>query len=142
MTHQGAGAADGTVRGLNARGRGPLLEKMGLEWLEASPERVVARIPVEGNAQPYGLLHGGASAALAESIASAGAWLADPSQVALGIEIKVNHLRPVRSGWVTGVGTPLHRGANIQVWEVRLTDDEGRLTAFATCTVAIRGPEE
>jgi uncharacterized protein (TIGR00369 family) len=125
------------LEGFNSN-RGPLLEKMELEWLEASPERVVARIPVQSNAQPFGVLHGGASGVLAESIASVGAWLADTSRIALGVEMKVNHLRPARSGWITGTGLPLMSGKNLTVWEIRIHDDEGELTAFSTCTVALR----
>jgi 1,4-dihydroxy-2-naphthoyl-CoA hydrolase len=128
------------IRGLNTSGRGPLLEKMGLEWVEATPERVVARCPVEGNTQPFGLLHGGASAVLAESICSAGAWLADTTKIALGVEIKVNHLKPASAGWITGVGVPLVAGKSLHVWEIRIHDDDGELTAFSTCTVAIRDP--
>ncbi len=125
---------------LNATGRGPLLEKMGVEWLEAGPERVVARCPIEGNTQPFGFLHGGVSAVLAESISSLGAWLADTTKVALGVEIKVNHLKPARLGWITGTGVPLMSGRSLQVWEVRIHDDEGALTAFSTCTVTMRDP--
>lgn len=125
---------------LNSTGSDSLMSKLGLEWIEASGERVVARIPVEGNTQPYGLFHGGASAALAETLASVGAWLVDTTKVTMGIEIKVNHLRAAAAGWVTGTGTPLHVGKSIQVWEVRLTDDEDRLTAFSTVTIAVREP--
>lgn len=125
---------------LNETGRGALMEKMGLEWLQAEPHRVVARMPVEGNTQPLGLLHGGASGVLAESIASLGAWLADTSKVALGVELKVNHIRPGKAGFITGIGTPLHTGSSLAVWEVRMMDDEDRLTAFSTCTVAFREP--
>lgn len=121
--------------------RGPLLEKMQLEWLEATPERVVARIPIEGNCQPFGILHGGASAVLVESIASVGAWLTQNDRVPLGVELKVNHLRPVRSGWVTGTGVPLMPGRNLSVWEIRIRDDIGQLTAFGICTVALREPD-
>lgn len=123
---------------MKAAGSGPLMDKLGIEWLEASPERVAARIPVDGNTQPFGLFHGGASAALAETLASVGAWLANPEKVTMGIEIKVNHIRSATGGWVTGVGIPLHAGRTIQVWEIRLTDDEGNLTAFSTCTIAVR----
>jgi len=119
---------------------GALMDRMGIEWLEASGERVVARVPVEGNTQPYGLFHGGSSAALAETLASVGSWLVDTSKITMGIEIKVNHLRPVTQGWVTGVGTPLRIGSSVQVWEIRMTDDQGRLTAFSTCTIAVREP--
>jgi 1,4-dihydroxy-2-naphthoyl-CoA hydrolase len=134
---QEAEEAQSRLDGFNAN-RGPLLEKMGLEWLEAGPQRVVARIPVESNSQPFGILHGGASAVLAESIASVGAWLADTSRSALGVELKVNHLRPASSGWITGTGTPLYTGRSLTVWEIRMHDDAGLLTAFSTCTVALR----
>lgn len=116
------------------------MEKMGMELLETSEERVVARIPVEGNTQTIGLLHGGASAALAETVASIGAWINNPGKVTLGVDIKVNHLRPAKEGWVTGVGTPLYSGRSLSVWEIRLTDDSGTMTAFATCTIALREP--
>lgn len=129
----------GTLAGYNSL-RGPLLERMELQWLEAGPERVVGRIPVEINAQPAGILHGGASGVLAESIASLGAWLADTGRQAVGVELKVNHLRPARSGWITGTGVPLMSGRNLAVWEVRIHDDQDVLTAFATCTVALRDP--
>jgi uncharacterized protein (TIGR00369 family) len=128
------------IEALNAEARGPLLEKLGLEWLEAGPERVVARCPVEGNTQPFGFLHGGASAVLAESIGSLGAWLADTSKIAMGVEVNVNHLKPASSGWITGTGIPLLAGRNLHVWEIRIHDDGGTLTAFSTCTVTIREP--
>lgn len=120
------------------RGAGALMDKMGMEIQDATPERVVARIPVEGNTQSIGLLHGGASAALAETIASVGAWLKNPDKITLGVDIKVNHLRPAGEGWVTGVGTPLQSGKTLSVWEIRISDDSGVLTAFATCTIALR----
>lgn len=116
------------------------MAKMGMELMEKSPERVVARIPVEGNTQSIGLLHGGASACLAETVASIGAWTSNPGKVTLGVDIKVNHLRPARQGWVTGTGTPLYSGRTLSVWEIRLSDDSGALTAFATCTIALRDP--
>lgn len=129
-----------TIEGYNAK-RGPLLDKMQLEWLEATAERVVGRMPIETNAQPWGILHGGASGVLAESIASFGAWLADTSRVAVGVELKVNHLRPAKSGWITGTGLPLMTGRNLSVWEIRIHDDDGVMTAFSTCTVALRDPD-
>lgn len=121
---------------------GALMDKLGLEWIEVSPERVAARIPVEGNTQPLGLLHGGASAALAETLASVGSFVRGEGRIALGVEIKVNHLRPALSGWVTGVALPLHAGRTIQVWEIRMSDDDGRPIAFATCTIAMRDRPE
>lgn len=114
------------------------MERMGLEWIEASGTRVVARVPVEGNTQPFGLFHGGASASLAETLASVGAWLVDTSKYTAGIEIKVNHIKAASQGHVTGTGTPLHVGKSIQVWEVHLTDDDGSLTAYSTVTIAVR----
>lgn len=128
------------VAAMRAAGSGALMTKMGMEWIEASPERVVARLPVEGNTQPFGLFHGGASAALAETLASVGAWVVDTSKITMGIEIKVNHIRPARAGHVTGTGVPLFVGKSVQVWEVRMTDDEGNLTAFSTVTIAVREP--
>lgn len=127
-----------TPEELNEKGRGPLLEKLGLEWVEASPKRIVARMPVSGNSQPWGMLHGGTSGVMVESIASLGGWLADRSKRALGVELKVNHLKPASSGWVTGVGRPLHSGSTLAVWAVEISDEEGRMTAFGTCTVALR----
>jgi len=120
------------------RGAGALMDKMGMEIQEATVDRVVARIPVEGNTQSIGLLHGGASAALAETIASVGAWLKNPEKITLGVDIKVNHLRPAGEGWITGVGVPLQSGKTLSVWEIRISDDAGMLTAFATCTIALR----
>ncbi len=123
---------------LNEKGRGPLMERMGIEWVEAAPDRIVARMPVSGNTQPWGMLHGGASAVMVESIASLGGWLADQTKLALGVELKVNHLRPASAGWVTAVGKPLHSGSTLAVWAVEISDEEGRMTAFGTCTVVLR----
>jgi len=119
---------------------GALFGKLGGEFLEATAERCVARIPVEGNTQPLGYLHGGATAALAETVASVGAWVASGGQPTFGIEIKINHMRSLRSGWITATALPLHVGRSTQVWEVRVHDDDGRLIAFSTCTLATRAP--
>jgi len=120
---------------------GALAAKMGIEWVEVDPKRVVARMPVEGNTQPFGLLHGGASGVLAETLASIGGWLNAPDRLVLGLELKVNHLRPAREGWLTGTGVPIHLGRTTQLWEMRITDEAGRLVAFSTCTLAIRAPD-
>lgn len=117
---------------------GSLGEKLGIELLEVTAERVVGRMPVAGNTQPFGHLHGGATAVLAETLASVGGFTASGGRLTLGIEIKVNHLRAVSAGWVTGTAVPLHVGRTTQVWEMRIRDEEGRLTAFSTCTLAIR----
>lgn len=121
-------------------GPGPFMEKLGFEWVEVGRDRLVGRVPVEGNQQPFGLFHGGASASLTETLASIMAWLIDPSRVSMGIEVKVNHLRPARSGHVTGICTPIRAGRSVQVYEVRMHDDEGRDTAFGICTTMTRDP--
>jgi 1,4-dihydroxy-2-naphthoyl-CoA hydrolase len=120
---------------------GTLIEKIGLEWLEVGPERIVARIPVESNTQPYGLLHGGATAALCETIASLGAALiAGPESLPVGIELNVNHIRSVREGYVTATGVPLHSGRRTAVWDMQVRDDNGRLVAVARLTLAFSRP--
>jgi 1,4-dihydroxy-2-naphthoyl-CoA hydrolase len=118
---------------------GTLMAKIGLEFLTVEPGRVVARIPVEGNTQPYGLLHGGATAALLETIGSFGsAMAAGPDRLVMGIELNVNHIRGVREGHVTATGVPLHVGRTTAVWDMRVHDDEGRLVAVGRLTLAIR----
>ena len=118
---------------------GTLMETLGLEFLESGPDRVVARIPVKGNTQPYGVLHGGATAALCETVASFGTALAaGPDKIVMGVELNVNHIRAVREGYVTATGTPLHLGRTTAVWDMRVHDDDGRLVAVSRLTVAIR----
>jgi uncharacterized protein (TIGR00369 family) len=119
----------------------PLMEKLGIEWLEVSRERIVARIPVPGNTQPYGVLHGGATAALCETVGSFGtAFVAGVDRISVGIALTVNHLRSVREGHVTATGVPLHVGRSTAVWDMRVEDDEGRLVAVSRLTLAIRDP--
>lgn len=112
---------------------------LGITYDEVGAERVVARMEVTPRVhQPLGYLHGGASVALAESVVSVGATAAAlPEKVAFGLEINANHLRPVKSGWLTAVGTPLHAGRTTQVWEVRITDDAERLVCVSRCTIAL-----
>src|SRR5690625_2393912 len=115
---------------------GTLTERLGIEFLSASPEEVSARMPVEGNTQVTGVLHGGATAALAETVASVAATLhAGEGRVALGIDINATHHRAARSGWVTAVATPLHRGRRTATYDVAVRDDDGRrvCTARLTC---------
>jgi 1,4-dihydroxy-2-naphthoyl-CoA hydrolase len=111
------------------------MEKMGLEILEASSELVVGRVPVEGNTQPYGLFHGGASGALAEALAVLGAGHGKPSSTARAIEIKVNHVKAVTGGTVTGTARRLSNIDSSQLWEIRMHNDDGDLTAYSTATV-------
>ncbi|WIY01600.1 hotdog fold thioesterase [Amycolatopsis mongoliensis] len=120
-----------------------LNDKVGMKLLEATAERVIGTIPVEGNLQPYGLLHGGANAVLAEALGSTVAALnAGPDRAAMGLELSCTHHRAVRSGTVTGVATPLHVGRGTITAEIVLTDDEGRRTCTArlTCVVRDRPP--
>ncbi|WP_141704373.1 PaaI family thioesterase [Planobispora rosea] len=119
--------------------RNTLVERMGIEITEASAERVVARMPVEGNTQPYGLLHGGASCVLAETIGSTGAALhAGPGRIAVGIEINATHHRSATSGYVTGVATRLHGGRTIATYDIEITDEQGRRVCTSRLTCMLR----
>jgi 1,4-dihydroxy-2-naphthoyl-CoA hydrolase len=116
-----------------------LHERMGIEVLEASPDRVVATMPVEGNTQPYGLLHGGASVVLAESLGSIGSALhAGRDKIAVGVDINATHHRAVRSGTVTGTATPVHLGAMTTTYEIVITDEQGRRVCTARLTCLLR----
>jgi 1,4-dihydroxy-2-naphthoyl-CoA hydrolase len=116
---------------------GTLLELMGIVVTEASPERVVATMPVKGNVQPYGLLHGGASCVLAESLGSIGSALhaAGYGKVAVGVDINATHHRAVREGVVTGVATPIYLGRTTTSYEIVITDEREKrvCTARITC---------
>jgi uncharacterized protein (TIGR00369 family) len=115
-----------------------LADVMKIEFVAAeSPQRLVARMPVEGNTQPYGLLHGGASCVLAETLGSIGSALhgATMGKVAVGVDINATHHRAVSSGYVTGVATPIHLGRTTTSYEIVITDDRDRrvCTARLTC---------
>ena len=117
-----------------------LINTLEIEILEASPDKVVATMPVQPKVhQPFGLLHGGASVALAETIASIGAFLsvADQGMVAVGLEINANHLRGVRDGIVTTTATPIHKGRTTQVWSIEIKNEEGKMVCISRCTLAI-----
>jgi len=117
---------------------GALGDKMGIEIVEVSRERVVATMPVEGNTQPYGLLHGGASVVLAESLGSIGAAIhAHPDRVAVGIDINATHHRSATSGLVTGVATPVHLGRTSACFEVVISDERGKRVCTARITCAL-----
>jgi 1,4-dihydroxy-2-naphthoyl-CoA hydrolase len=111
---------------------------LGVEMLETTPERVVLRLPVDWKVhQPYGILHGGVSALLAESAASLGAALAAPGKGVVGIELNASHLRPLRDGHLTATATPIRVGRTVQVWGITLTDDDGRAICESRCTVSV-----
>jgi 1,4-dihydroxy-2-naphthoyl-CoA hydrolase len=112
-----------------------------MQFVELQPDRVVARIPVAGNTQPYGILHGGATAALCETVASLGTALSvGLDKRVVGIELNINHIRAVSVGFVTATGVPLHVGKTTAVWDMKVHDDEGRLVAVSRLTLVIRDP--
>jgi 1,4-dihydroxy-2-naphthoyl-CoA hydrolase len=116
-----------------------LIAKMGIVVSDWNPRRMVATMPVKGNRQPYGLLHGGASCVLAETLGSLAAVLnAGPDRTAVGIEINATHHRAARSGVVTGVCTPLHTGRTIATFDVAISDGAGRRVCTARVTCALR----
>lgn len=121
------------------RGLGPLAERMGITLEEASPELTSGSMPVDGNTQPLGLLHGGANVVLAESLGSIAANLhAAPQGFAVGVDISATHLGSARSGRVHGVARPLKLGGTIAVYEIEIRDDDGNLTCVSRLTCAIR----
>ena len=118
---------------------GPLAEKMGIRVLELSAERSVATMPVEGNTQPYGILHGGAHVVLAESLGSMSASLhAGPGRIAVGIELNASHTQSITSGTVTGTCTALHLGGTLTTHEIVVTDEQGRRLSTVRITNLLR----
>ncbi|MDO5502205.1 MAG: hotdog fold thioesterase [Actinomycetia bacterium] len=116
---------------------------MEIEWLEASADRVVARMPVKNNTQPYGLLHGGASVVLAESVGSVGAALhAGEGRIAVGVDINATHHKAVRDGYVIGVATPLNLGRSAATYEIVISTEDGQrvCTCRLTCMLRDRVP--
>ena len=128
-----------TPEQLNALSRNTIGEHLGIEVTEVGDDFVRGRMPVDKRThQPYGLLHGGASVVLAESLGSIGAGMVvGGSGAVVGIEINANHLRGVRAGWVTGTARPLHLGRSTQVWEIRIENDEGALMCISRLTMAV-----
>jgi 1,4-dihydroxy-2-naphthoyl-CoA hydrolase len=120
------------------QGMGGLNEKMGIELVEISAGRVVATMPVEGNTQPYGLLHGGASVVLAETLGSVGSAIhAHPDRLSVGIEINATHHRSATSGTVTGTATAVHLGRSTATYEVVITDERGKRVCTSRITCAL-----
>ena len=128
-----------TVEQVNAMAVGTLHERMGVTFTEISLSRAVATMPVAGNTQPYGLLHGGASVVLAEGVGSfLAVVLAGPGRAAVGVDINATHHRPVMSGTVTAVATPIAVGRTTASIEIVLTDEEGRRTCTCRFTAQLR----
>lgn len=118
---------------------GHLGTRMGIEITEASADRVTGTMPVEGNTQPYGLLHGGASAVLAETLGSVGAMLHGRSaKIAVGVDLNCTHHRGLSAGTVTGVATPVHRGRSTTTHEIVISDEQGRRVCTARLTCLLR----
>lgn len=140
-----AAPADGIFRGhttladLNALSQGTAMQPLGIVFTELGTDYLRATMPVDARTkQPYGLLHGGASVLLAETLgSSAGGLCTPPDRICVGVEINANHVRAVREGTVTGTARPLHVGGRIQVWEIRIEDDRGRLACISRMTLAV-----
>ena len=128
------------IQDLEGLGRGTMGEHLGLVFTELEKDVLKAKMPVDHRTvQPYGLLHGGASCVLAETLGSvASSLVINPDKfICVGIEINANHVRSVREGFVTGICTPIHLGASTHVWDIRIHDDNERLICVSRLTVAI-----
>ena len=129
-----------SVEELNGRPKGHIGELIGIEFTEIGADFISARMPVnEKTHQPYGILHGGASVVLAESLGSVASNMIIDSDkyIGVGLEVNANHLRPVKSGFVTGICKPIHIGGKTHVWDIRLYDDRGKMNCISRLTVAI-----
>jgi uncharacterized protein (TIGR00369 family) len=132
-----------SVELLNSLHVGTTVSHLGIEFIEVGDDFIRARAPVDARTrQPMGILHGGISVLLAESLGSCGAAFSTPPEHrAVGLDINANHLRSVSDGWVTGVGRPIHRGRSTHVWQIELSNDMGQLTCVSRITMALLVPE-
>ena len=132
-----------SVEELTASHKDTAVQHLGIEFLEVGPDFIRARVPVDTRTrQPYGLLHGGVSVVLAETLGSCGAaHAAPPGHRVVGLDINANHLRATTSGWVTGTARPVHVGRTTQVWQIDLQDEQGRLTCVSRITMAVLAPQ-
>lgn len=128
-----------TVEDLNRNHLGTMCEHIGLEITEVGPDFLRGRMPVDGRTrQPMGILHGGASVVLAETLGSVSAFMCtEPGMAAVGLDINANHIRSTRDGWVHGHCTPVHVGRTTQVWQIDIRDDQGRITCASRITMAV-----
>ena len=131
-----------TLEELQAACTSTLVQTLGIEFTAVGDDYIEARMPVdERTMQPLGLLHGGASAALAETLGGAGAYLCvEEGTICVGLEINANHIRSARRGWVIGRATRLHQGRTTQVWDIKIRDEQDNLICVSRLTVAVRGP--
>ena len=127
---------------LNAINEDTVVRRLGIEFLEVGDDFLRARVPVNAHTrQPYGLLHGGVSVVLAETLGSCGAVYACPEGWrAVGLDINANHIRGATSGWVTGTARPVHIGRSTQVWQIDMVNEAGELTCVSRLTMAVLGP--
>ncbi len=129
-----------TLEGLNAISQMTMVEQLGIEFVEIGDDYLKATMPVDHRTvQPYGILHGGASVTLAESLGSTAGYLCLDSSAkkVVGLDINANHLRPVTGGFVTGVARPIHLGTSTQVWEIRITNEHDKLVCISRLTLAV-----
>jgi 1,4-dihydroxy-2-naphthoyl-CoA hydrolase len=129
-----------TLEEINRRCKNTLSSHLGIEFSEIGDEHLSAAMPIDTRTlQPMGIMHGGASAALAETVASAAAnYCIDPAQkVCVGLDLNINHIRAVRSGTVTGIARPLHLGRTTQVWEIKIYNEQKQLISAARLTLAV-----
>ncbi len=131
-----------SVDALTALHKDTAVERLGIEFLEVGPDSIRARVPVDTRTrQPFGLLHGGVSVVLAETLGSCGAAFATPEGThCVGLDINANHIRGARSGWVTGTTRPVHIGRSTQVWHIDMHNDAGELTCVSRITMAVLAP--
>jgi uncharacterized protein (TIGR00369 family) len=126
---------------VNVPFQGTIHETLGITAIEATPDRVVLEMDVGPKVhQPFGLLHGGASAVMAESAASLGAWMNcdQANEYVVGVDLNITHLRAKSDGKVTATGTPIRKGRSVHVWGIEVVGEDGRAVAVARCTLAVR----
>ena len=131
---------DLSIADLTPLGKDTMAEYIGIEWVEVGEDFLSARMPVDNRTrQPYGLLHGGASVALAETLGSvAAAMVVDPQKFyCVGLEINANHVRSARDGYVTGIAKPIHIGGTTHVWDIKIYDEREKLVCVSRITVAV-----
>jgi 1,4-dihydroxy-2-naphthoyl-CoA hydrolase len=130
-----------TLEAVHSFSKNTIAEHLGIEFTEIGADYIVAKMPVDRRThQPFGILHGGASVVLAETLGSIASYLCLPdpkTQHAVGLEINANHIRSVKSGFVYGKVTPLHIGRSTQIWEIKITNEENKLVCISRLTVAI-----
>jgi 1,4-dihydroxy-2-naphthoyl-CoA hydrolase len=138
LTRRFAWPPEASLEALNARSAGTLMQSLGIVFTELGDGYLRATMPVDARThQPYGLLHGGASVALAETLGSSAGILVAGGNAVVGLEINANHLRAVRSGLVAGTARPLHVGRSTHVWEIRIEDEPGNLVCISRITLSV-----